>query len=176
MEWVGVDQFWWWSSIARCYDAVTSSCTYTHFLTRVVTAGEGSKMADATTMLSICDPLHLVLIRTDTSSETTLVSSYFLDWRTVLSSPSGKTCFAAELMGVGKGGKVFLLQWMLEWLHSLNYKVVYFIIRSLCEEWIVVNVVNQQRGVVFTLPRTPNWHKTPKTLMQYWLGKILQYL
>lgn len=65
-------------------------------------AGEGSKMADATTMLAMCDPVHLVLIRTDTSSETTLVSSYFLDWRTVLSSPSGKTCFAVELMGVGE--------------------------------------------------------------------------
>lgn len=59
-------------------------------------------MADATTMLSLCDPVHLVLIKTDTSSETTLVSSYFLDWRTVLGSPSGKTCFAVELMGVGE--------------------------------------------------------------------------
>uniref|UniRef100_A0A8C4GM12 Centrosomal protein of 76 kDa n=1 Tax=Dicentrarchus labrax TaxID=13489 RepID=A0A8C4GM12_DICLA len=66
--------------------------------------GEGSKMADATTLLSMCDPVHLVLIRTDTSSETTLVSSYFLDWRTVLSLPSGKTCFAVELMGVGEEG------------------------------------------------------------------------
>ncbi|KAG7259875.1 hypothetical protein CRUP_025073 [Coryphaenoides rupestris] len=50
--------------------------------------GEGSRMADCTTMLSICDPVHLVLIKTDTSSETTLVSSYFLDWRTVLGAPS----------------------------------------------------------------------------------------
>ncbi|CAB1321411.1 unnamed protein product [Coregonus sp. 'balchen'] len=62
--------------------------------------GDGSKMADATTMLSICDPVHLVLIKRDTSSETTLVSSYFLDWRTVLSSPSGKTSIAVELLGV----------------------------------------------------------------------------
>ncbi|KAG7234978.1 hypothetical protein INR49_003475, partial [Caranx melampygus] len=66
----------------------------------LVSVREGSKMVDATTMLSLCDPVHLVLIKTDTSSETTLVSSYFLDWRTVLSSPSGKTCFAVELMGV----------------------------------------------------------------------------
>lgn len=65
-------------------------------------------MADATTMLSICDPVQLVLIRTDTSGETILVSSYFLDWRTVLSSPSGKTCFAVELMGVGKDGTLHL--------------------------------------------------------------------
>ncbi|XP_075952752.1 centrosomal protein of 76 kDa isoform X2 [Anarhichas minor] len=68
--------------------------------------GEGSKMADATTMLSLCDPVHLVLIRTDTSGETALVSSYFLDWRAVLGSPSGKTCFAMELMGVGSECKV----------------------------------------------------------------------
>lgn len=78
------------------------------FLVHVVTAGEGNKMADATTMLSICDPVQLVLIRTDTTGETSLVSSYFLDWRTVLSSPSGKTCFAVELMGVGKGGALHL--------------------------------------------------------------------
>lgn len=59
-------------------------------------------MADATSMLSMCDPVHLVLIRTDTSDEKTLVSSHFLDWRTVLTSPSGKTCFALELLGVGE--------------------------------------------------------------------------
>lgn len=59
-------------------------------------------MADATTMLSICDPVHMVLIKTDTSSDTTLVSSYFLDWRTILSSPNGKTCIAVELLGVGE--------------------------------------------------------------------------
>ncbi|XP_030605812.1 centrosomal protein of 76 kDa [Archocentrus centrarchus] len=68
--------------------------------------GESSKMADATTMLSMCDPVHFVLIKTNTSSETMLVSSYFLDWRTVLSSPSGKTCFAVELMGVGSESRV----------------------------------------------------------------------
>ncbi|XP_072251049.1 centrosomal protein of 76 kDa isoform X2 [Leuresthes tenuis] len=68
--------------------------------------GNGSKIADATTMLSLCDPVHFVLIKTDTSSETTLVSSYFLDWRTVLISPSGQTCFAVELMGVGSECKV----------------------------------------------------------------------
>lgn len=59
-------------------------------------------MADATSMLAMCDPVHLVLIRTDTCSEKTLVSSCFLDWRTVLTSPSGKTCFAVELLGVGE--------------------------------------------------------------------------
>ncbi|XP_058504708.1 centrosomal protein of 76 kDa isoform X2 [Solea solea] len=68
--------------------------------------GEGNKMADATELLSVCDPVHLVLIKTNTSSETTLVSSYFLDWRTVLSTSSGKTCFAVELMGVGSECKV----------------------------------------------------------------------
>ncbi|CAL8247909.1 unnamed protein product [Lota lota] len=67
---------------------------------------EGSRMADCTTMLSICDPVHLVLIKTDTSNETTLVSSYFLDWRSVLSAPSGRTCFSVELLGVGSECKV----------------------------------------------------------------------
>lgn len=58
-------------------------------------------------MLSMCDPVHLVLIRTDTSGETTLVSSYLLDWRIVLSAPNGKACIAVELMGVGEEGWFF---------------------------------------------------------------------
>ncbi|XP_039593874.1 centrosomal protein of 76 kDa isoform X1 [Polypterus senegalus] len=68
--------------------------------------GEGSKMADATTMLSISDPVHMVLIKTDSSSDTTLVSSYFLDWRSVLSSPKGSTALALELLGVSTESRV----------------------------------------------------------------------
>ncbi|XP_026781878.3 centrosomal protein of 76 kDa isoform X1 [Pangasianodon hypophthalmus] len=68
--------------------------------------GDASKMADATTILSICDPVHMVLIRTDTAGDTTLVSSYFLDWRSVLSAPSGKTSVSVELLGVGSECKV----------------------------------------------------------------------
>ncbi|XP_017555926.1 centrosomal protein of 76 kDa [Pygocentrus nattereri] len=68
--------------------------------------GDASKMADATTMLSICDPVHMVLIKTDTSGDTTLISSYFLDWRSVLSAPNGKTGVSVELLGVGSECKV----------------------------------------------------------------------
>ncbi|XP_066539599.1 centrosomal protein of 76 kDa isoform X2 [Hoplias malabaricus] len=68
--------------------------------------GDASKMADATTMLSICDPVHMVLIKTDTSGDTTLVSSFFLDWRSVLCSTSGKTAVSVELLGVGSECKV----------------------------------------------------------------------
>lgn len=68
--------------------------------------GDASKMADATTMLSICDPVHMVLIKTDTSGDTTLVSSYFLDWRTVLSASNGRTNVSVELLGVGSECKV----------------------------------------------------------------------
>ncbi|KAM6910782.1 centrosomal protein of 76 kDa [Xenentodon cancila] len=68
--------------------------------------GENRKLADATAMLSMSDPVHFVLIKTDPSSETALVSSFFLDWRTVLSSPSSKISCAVELMGVGSESKV----------------------------------------------------------------------
>lgn len=59
-------------------------------------------MVDATTMLSICDPVHLVLIKTDISGDTTLVASYFLEWRSVLSAENRVTTVAVELLGVGK--------------------------------------------------------------------------
>ncbi|XP_068048913.1 centrosomal protein of 76 kDa isoform X2 [Anomalospiza imberbis] len=68
--------------------------------------GDGSKMVDATTMLSICDPVHMVLIKTDTSGETTLVASYFLEWRSVLAAENGITNVAVELLGVGTESKV----------------------------------------------------------------------
>uniref|UniRef100_A0ACB8FD57 Centrosomal protein of 76 kDa n=1 Tax=Sphaerodactylus townsendi TaxID=933632 RepID=A0ACB8FD57_9SAUR len=68
--------------------------------------GEGSKMADANTMLSICDPVHIVLIRTDIFGETTLVASYFLEWRSVLSAENRVTTIAVELLGVGTESKV----------------------------------------------------------------------
>lgn len=58
-------------------------------------------MADNSIMLSMRDPIHMVLIKTDTSGDTALVSSHFLDWRTVLGAPHGRTTIAVELLGVG---------------------------------------------------------------------------
>ncbi|XP_041963440.1 centrosomal protein of 76 kDa [Alosa sapidissima] len=68
--------------------------------------GNGNKMADSSTMLSMCDPIHMVLIKTDTSGDTVLTSSHFLDWRTVLCAPHGRTSIAIELLGVGSECKV----------------------------------------------------------------------
>ncbi|XP_065524023.1 centrosomal protein of 76 kDa isoform X2 [Lathamus discolor] len=81
----------------------------THFIDReppVLKKSDGSKMVDATTMLSICDPVHMVLIKTDTFGETTLVASYFLEWRSVLAAENGITNVAVELLGVGTESKV----------------------------------------------------------------------
>ncbi|XP_032166236.1 centrosomal protein of 76 kDa isoform X4 [Mustela erminea] len=68
--------------------------------------GDGTRMADSTTMLSISDPVHMVLIKTDIFGETTLVASYFLEWRSVLGSENGMTSLTVELMGVGTESKV----------------------------------------------------------------------
>ena len=59
-------------------------------------------MADCTSMLTICDPVHLVLIKTDPSGDTTLVSSHHLEWRTVLASESLRQNVPVEMMGVGR--------------------------------------------------------------------------
>ncbi|XP_058877680.1 centrosomal protein of 76 kDa-like isoform X3 [Acipenser ruthenus] len=84
--------------------------------------GDGNKMVDAITMLSIRDPVHMVLIKTDTSNERTLVASCFLDWQSVLSSPNGRTSSAVELLGVGSEAKVLvgILNLKLELLPQLN--------------------------------------------------------
>lgn len=69
-------------------------------------AGEAGKMADNTAMLSICDNIHVVLIRTDQTGDTTLVSSHFLEWRPVLSSSASRLTTSVELRGTGSESKV----------------------------------------------------------------------
>ncbi|KAK3589311.1 hypothetical protein CHS0354_026966 [Potamilus streckersoni] len=69
-------------------------------------AGDAGKMADTATMLSICDPLHIVLIKTDPTGETTTVSSHFFEWRPILTSSSGRITTSVELKGTGTESKV----------------------------------------------------------------------
>lgn len=69
-------------------------------------AGEAGKMADNVAMLSICDLIHVVLIRNDATGDTSLVSSHFLDWRPVLSSKAGRLTTSVELKGTGSESKV----------------------------------------------------------------------
>ena len=65
-----------------------------------------SLMADTATLLSICDPIHIVMIRTDANQETHLVSSHFLEWRTLLTYPINKQTLSIELMGTGAESKI----------------------------------------------------------------------
>lgn len=68
--------------------------------------GDASRMAETSTLLSMSDPIHLVLLKTDAAGDTTLLSSHLLDWRTVLSCDYGRQSMSIELMGVGDGNKV----------------------------------------------------------------------
>lgn len=67
---------------------------------------DGSKMADSATLLSVSDSIHLVLIKTDPSGDTTLVGSHFLTWRDVLSVATGRMTCPVEINGVGTEAKV----------------------------------------------------------------------
>ena len=60
-------------------------------------------MATNSAMLSLCDPVHLVLVKTEPTGETTLVASHFMEWRPVLSAPNSRCTKTVELMGIGKG-------------------------------------------------------------------------
>ncbi|CAH1779275.1 unnamed protein product [Owenia fusiformis] len=69
-------------------------------------SGDAGRMLDSTGMLSVCDPVHIVLIKTDFNGDTHLVSSHFLEWRVVLSQPQGRLGTSIELLGVGTECKV----------------------------------------------------------------------
>lgn len=59
-------------------------------------------MLEVTDLLSIADKMHFVLVKIDPNSEMHLVSSQYLDWRDVLSSPLGKKRLSVEMMGIGE--------------------------------------------------------------------------
>ncbi|KAL5022137.1 hypothetical protein ScPMuIL_001292 [Solemya velum] len=69
-------------------------------------AGDAARMADSTTLLSVADPVHLVIIRTDPTGETTLITSHFFEWRPVLACENNKMATSVELKGTGSESKV----------------------------------------------------------------------
>ena len=87
--------------------------------------GDTAHMVDTNAMLSFSDPVHIVLVRTDASSESSLISSHFLEWRTVLGEESLCLSHTAELMGIGSESKVpvGILEIRMEILPKLNAAV-----------------------------------------------------
>ena len=67
---------------------------------------DGGKMADTATLLSLSDSIHLVLVKTDPSGDTTLIASHFLPWRDILLSSNGRLTCSVEINGVGAEAKV----------------------------------------------------------------------
>ena len=65
-----------------------------------------SKMADAVTLLSVADQIHILLIKTSPSGERTLVGSHNLKWRTILAAEGGCLRNSIEINGVGTEAKV----------------------------------------------------------------------
>ncbi|XP_005103634.1 centrosomal protein of 76 kDa [Aplysia californica] len=69
-------------------------------------AGEAGKMADFPSMLSLSDPIHMVLVKTDAVGETTLLSSHFFEWRPLLTAKQGQMKTSIEMMGTGNEARV----------------------------------------------------------------------
>ena len=58
------------------------------------------------TLLSLCDPIHIILTRHDSDGECTLISSHAFEWRNALAVDEVPHIKALELMGVGTECKV----------------------------------------------------------------------
>ncbi|KAL8560891.1 hypothetical protein ACOMHN_059075 [Nucella lapillus] len=69
-------------------------------------AGEAGKMADVASLLSLCDQIHIVLIKSSPVGELTLISSNFFEWRPLLTSKNGHLNVSIELKGTGPESKV----------------------------------------------------------------------
>ncbi|BFZ19803.1 hypothetical protein BsWGS_22842 [Bradybaena similaris] len=69
-------------------------------------SGEAGKMADIVSMLSMCDPIHLVLIKTDAMGDTSLLSSQYFEWRPLLTYKQGVMKTSVEMLGTGSEAHV----------------------------------------------------------------------
>jgi len=59
-------------------------------------------MLDSVELLSLADDIHFVITKMDPNSETHLISSKYVNWRSVLAAPLGKESLSLEMMGVGE--------------------------------------------------------------------------
>lgn len=59
-------------------------------------------MADMGSMLSLCDPIHIVLIKTLAMGDASIVTSNFFEWRSLLAAKNGRMVVSIELKGTGK--------------------------------------------------------------------------
>uniref|UniRef100_UPI00358E81E0 centrosomal protein of 76 kDa isoform X2 n=1 Tax=Myxine glutinosa TaxID=7769 RepID=UPI00358E81E0 len=70
------------------------------FVVQLHSGNAASRMADSASLLAMKDPVQVVLVRTDSAGDTELVSSHWLEWRSVLASPQSGWNTAMELKGV----------------------------------------------------------------------------
>lgn len=63
-------------------------------------------LIDSNSLLSKNDPIHIILIKVDSEQNPFLVSSYFLEWRQLLTKVGSKMDMAIELPGIGVENKV----------------------------------------------------------------------
>eukprot|EP00112_Aurelia_sp_Birch-Aquarium-sp1_P012545 Seg2636.3 transcript_id=Seg2636.3/GoldUCD/mRNA.D3Y31 product="Centrosomal protein of 76 kDa" protein_id=Seg2636.3/GoldUCD/D3Y31 len=67
---------------------------------------DGNKISDAPTLLTISDKIHIVLVKNELSGDRSLLSSYHLDWRRILSLSDGRSSFSLEMNGIGTENNV----------------------------------------------------------------------
>ena len=71
-----------------------------------MTTSYSDRMMSYTDALSVSDPVHLVVTRTDAQGTRRLVGSHSLEWREVLAEDSGRRSRSVELSGVGSESSI----------------------------------------------------------------------
>ena len=71
-------------------------------------------MVDNSGLLGLNDACHLVLVKQESTGDTSLVSSHFLDWRPVLAAPNMRCTLTIEMMGIGKQSCFLWFFWLWE--------------------------------------------------------------
>ncbi len=76
------------------------------FLFEISIVNESSLISSPAILLSISDPIHIVMIKTDRDHQNHLISSYFLEWRDAIANMNNKKVMSIELLGTGAENKI----------------------------------------------------------------------
>lgn len=67
---------------------------------------ENLGIKDSSSLISVCEKIHLVMTRTNINEENQLISSNYIEWRNILTLKNNKQLISIELMGIGEEAKI----------------------------------------------------------------------
>lgn len=96
----------WIRSICLSFHNSLICSFFSAFLLELKQPSSFNKQPDTRNILAISEKIHLAVVRTDPTGESSLLGSHYIEWRGILCSSSGRITNSIEVNGVGAESNV----------------------------------------------------------------------